>query len=723
MQTHWKTGLMATAALVLSGTAAHAASFGVVHAAAPSLVTKVVVSGVTTPQVVDGSPFNRNWVGGRACIVVEGLDICGQNFNPGVGTSGAIVSYSAGSSRLETYTCEDGAWVMTSSSGTCTAVAPPAGLLDCAAANLSWSSGSNNCTGTVSAQAPGVLQAVPATGVNTGTADFLCVGNPGVAGTWTQSGPGTCVSPPPPPPPGTITMNFPTTVQVPGTAHYMLGFTNATPTVATQQFSGSCDLASLGQISWPGGMAAFDLDVTETTAARAGCTGHFCVTATGTDSATLSACRDVNYVAAPPASCGSAGVSWSVGGVSCAGTAGSTTAGNTQGVGSTNGHTGSATYTCNSDGSFSLVPGSESCTASPPASCGSAGVSWSVGGVSCAGTAGSTTAGNTQGVGSTNGNTGSATYTCNGDGSFSLVPGSEVCNSPPPAVCNAAGVSWSVGGVSCAGTTGSSTAGNTQGIGSTNGNSGSAIFACNNDGSFSLVPGSESCAVPPPAVCNAAGVSWSVGGVGCASSTATTTAGTIQGVGSANGNSGSANYVCNNDGSFSLVPGSESCVSPPPPPPVVCGATGVSWTVGGVTCTSSTGMTTAGTPQNVGAANGNIGSATYMCNGDGSVSLVPGSESCVSPPPPPPSNCSGDVSWTANSYVCSASGVNLAHGATADFGSSNGTPGAANYSCNNGTLTLNFVQSCGYVDSGGGGDGGGGDGGGDGGGGGDGDGN
>ncbi len=90
-----------------------------------------------------------------------------------------------------------------------------------------------------------------------------------------------------------------------------------------------------------------------------------------------------------------------------------------------------------------------SCTATPPAQCGGT-VSWSEGGNSCSGSAPVTNQGGSVSVTSTNGNSGSASFTCGTSGTFQVQNGATC--TPPIATCSSQSVTWtSPAGRTCSG--------------------------------------------------------------------------------------------------------------------------------------------------------------------------------------------------------------------------------------------------------------------------------
>lgn len=297
---------------------------------------------------------------------------------------------------------------------------------------------------------------------------------------------------------------------------------------------------------------------------------------------------------APPSDCAiTAGTSrtWVATANSCAGTVGAATTvvnGATQTfTDPTPGNTGSATYTCTAGTLSTTANAGATCTAPPPpADCSVvAGTSrsWSVAGVSCAQTTASTTtviSGNTlRFTDPSPGNVGVADYTCtNGSLAGSPIAGAT-CAAPAATDCTVAGStprSWTVSGLACAGASPSSTTTLTNGasmtIASTNGNTGSASFACASGTFSSTANAGATCAAPvppPPSGCTVLGStsrSWSVGGVACTgsspSSTTTLANGASMTIGSTNGNIGSGSFVCSSGTLSSTASSGATCATP-----------------------------------------------------------------------------------------------------------------------------------------------------------------
>ncbi len=202
----------------------------------------------------------------------------------------------------------------------------------------------------------------------------------------------------------------------------------------------------------------------------------------------------VNCQTTMPAACVAGTESWlssdgkttcsgSIAGVASGSSAVATATGSTQ-------PTGSATFDC-TNGAYTLdATQTSSCTPAPK-SCSGTVIGWTVNGVGCSGSIGTTASGSSGTAVSSNGNNGSASFACT-NGSFSGATGGASCSLPPPAACNATTASWtSTYGFSCSGTLALTPNGETGTAVSTGAHPGSASYACNN-GAFSAI-GTPTC--------------------------------------------------------------------------------------------------------------------------------------------------------------------------------------------------------------------------------------
>lgn len=414
------------------------------------------------------------------------------------------------------------------------AIIPPR---PCPASTLSWTVSGVACSGSaVGSNDGGIVPVQDSAQPNTGTATYICSN-----GAYIERAGSSCNPPAAPP------ASCPSGVD--------LTWTNA---------GNTCNGPSS---SAPSGT---NIPVTDSTGATTGAATFVCNN--GAFSYLSGSCS-----AAPPASCATAPVSWTVAGSTCNGTLVSTANGGTATVSDgTAPTTGSAAFICD-NGTFAQTTAQQAantCSVAappPPPSCPSTTVNWAVGSNSCSATAAATAAGSSVPVtDATAPTTGSATFVCN-SGSFALQSGSETCTTAPPPPCAiAAGQSYNWGTVSpqCTYTFPSATSvpsGGTLAISdATAPSTGTATLSC---GSGSIAVTSPSCAAtPPPADCAASTANWSTANGSCSSSLAATLNGASRTVSSTNGTTGSATYTCNST-VFALNPGA-TCG---PPPPAVCG--------------------------------------------------------------------------------------------------------------------------------------------------------
>lgn len=330
--------------------------------------------------------------------------------------------------------------------------------------------------------------------------------------------------------------------------------------------------------------------------------------------------------------CAAGTVSWTVGGQSCSGNAGALSNGQSAAVNDAAGPaTGLASFTCN-NGALSQNPGAT--CAVPSINCAAgAPVSWTVGANTCSGTLPATV--NNGAISgavndSTAPTTGSSTFTCS-NGSLTQNAGASCA--APPANCPAGSpATWTVGANTCTGTLAAAVnngANSATVTDSTAPTTGSSSFTCNN-GVLTQRTGAT-CSAPPPAnACPAgAAVSWTGGLLVSCNATlpaslpsgqsATLTDNTAPGF-------GSATYTCNNG---TLSRGSSTCAATRPPTP--CGATTLSWTVGGNSCAGNAPNTNSGSSAAVSSVNGSTGNASFAC-ANGSFANTPANgATCLQP--------------------------------------------------------------------------------------------
>ena len=189
--------------------------------------------------------------------------------------------------------------------------------------------------------------------------------------------------------------------------------------------------------------------------------------------------------------CPAGALSWSVGANTCMGNVLATGPSTVSApIVSTNGHTGGATFTCSPSGTWPALPDAGATCSAIPSNCPAQAVTWTVGAATCAGAVLSTPPSTTTvpPVSSTNGNTGSASFTCSATGTWGPANAGATCT-VPPGQCPVQTLTWTVGTNTCSGpaplppeSTVSST------INSTNGTTGAATFNCPASGVWPALP-------------------------------------------------------------------------------------------------------------------------------------------------------------------------------------------------------------------------------------------
>ncbi len=204
----------------------------------------------------------------------------------------------------------------------------------------------------------------------------------------------------------------------------------------------------------------------------------------------------------------------------------------------------------------------------------------------------------------------------------------------------------------------------------------------------------KSITAPEPA-CAAQTLTWTVGGLGggtCSATVATTAAGkTYLATDSTVPATGNATFACSATGVWSTVPSGATCVTPP----TDCSAAALSWTVGAYTCNATAPMTTSGSSavlQDLTAPT--TGAATYSCsNGSWSPSSM---ATCATATVAPPASCSATaMSWTVGGNTCAATAAATTSGSTLVVQDTAApATGAASYTCSNGAWTGPASASC-----------------------------
>ena len=410
-----------------------------------------------------------------------------------------------------------------------------------------------------------------------------------------------------------------------------------------------------------------------------------------TNSVVVSGASSCTTAAAANKPCPSQTVSWGA----CSGPAGNTLSGNNfTATDSIAPSTGSANFTCND--SVFVYSGGSCVTAAT--SCTSKTLPWSVGGNSCSAPSGVTSGGQNKTISNTaaNGNSGSATFSCTAASDSYQLVGSPTC-APVSTTCTAQTVGWIASGSSCSGSVASTANNGTRSVASTNGNSGSAVFACNAASNTYTTTGTPSCSVPAPSSCSSQSKVWGTSPNNCSASTGTTAGGTTKTVSNtnANGNTGSASFVCNASTDTYTTSGTPSCSVPAP---TSCSSQSKSWGTSPNNCSASTGTTAGGATKSVSNtnANGNTGSASFVCNASTDTYTVSGTSSCSAPSA---SACtSQSKSWGTSPNNCSATTGATNNGATSSVANSNanGNTGSASFVCNasTDTYTVSGTPSC-----------------------------
>jgi hypothetical protein len=346
--------------------------------------------------------------------------------------------------------------------------------------------------------------------------------------------------------------------------------------------------------------------------------------------------------------------------------------------------TGSAVFTCN-NGSF--IYSSGNCT-TPATTCTNKTLNWSASGNSCSALSGTTNDGANKTVSNTasNGNTGSATFSCSaGADTYSLV-GSPTCAPPPATACTGQALSWSSGGNSCSSNSGSVNNGVTTTLASTNGNSGSAQFTCNASTNTFSQTGTPSCSVPAPSSCTSQSKAWGTSPSNCGAFTGVTPNGGSKTISNtiSNGNSGNATYVCNSTNDTYSVSGTPTCIQPAP---TSCSSQTKAWGTAPANCSAVTGATSNSVSKTIAnTLNANSGSATYVCNAATDTYTVSGTPTCSQPAP---TSCTSQTkTWSAGGNSCSGTVPATVNGATTSTSNSlNSNTGNASFVCSAATNT------------------------------------
>lgn len=315
-----------------------------------------------------------------------------------------------------------------------------------------------------------------------------------------------------------------------------------------------------------------------------------------------------------------------------------------------------------------------------PIPCNGGTVSWSSApGVICEGSVGAAINGVTLAVTANNGRTGNASFTCT-NGSW-IKGASSTCVSGP---CAAGSLSWTASGLTCQGSAVSTAPGSSIAVTSTNGNSGSATFACDATGAWGPANAGATCNQN----CAAKAVSWTVGGVTCSGNLNAATAGaTSTVVDSTAPTTGSSGWTCTG-GAWSGPNAGASCVQQP----LKCYSTAVYWTLNGNVCDSTIGDLNDGQTVAVQDTSGTTtGSASFTCTA-GNVSAAFNKVCNAGPAPGCPSQ---QLYWSSGWNTCDATAPATPSGQTASLYDGSGTTtGTANATCTNGSWGVPYNSVC-----------------------------
>lgn len=386
----------------------------------------------------------------------------------------------------------------------------------------------------------------------------------------------------------------------------------------------------------------------------------------------------------PP--CAGQTLSWSVGEASCAATAEEAASGTTINLeDAVAPATGSARFSCSSGRWGS--PSQASCSLPPPPACPAQALSWTVDGQSCSAAAQRTESGQSVLLSdSLAPAVGEARFSCLA-GQWSA-PSQSRCAVPPPPVCAAQQLSWSVGGVSCTGAAGATNSGSSVQVEDRQApTTGEARFECRS-GQWSA-PSAASCALPPPAACTAQSLSWTVDGHSCSASAAAAPSGAEQQLFDQTGPSvGDASFSCQ-DGRWS-APLRARCA---PQVLAACPAQAVSWTEAGASCSAHLLAAASGATQTaLDSVAPTTGQASYLCS-DGRWSAAGTAPRCSEAPPPAcPSRL---LSWDLGGLVCSAVLPETASGSSrVAVDSQEPLTGSARFACQQGQWSGASDASC-----------------------------
>lgn len=258
--------------------------------------------------------------------------------------------------------------------------------------------------------------------------------------------------------------------------------------------------------------------------------------------------------------------------------------------------------------------------------CTSKTVTWTLSGQTCSTTTGITANGATPNLSSTNGRIGTGRFTCDAPSdTYNFVSSGSDCSS---ATCTSQLLSWSPAGVACAANTGVTNNAQSKALPSTNGNDGTGNFTCNSStNTYTYTAAGSSCTTPPPTACTDQVKSWTQGIATCSGRTGITNDAQSSPAPSTNGNTGTGNFTCSAaSDAYTFVSTGSTCLKPQ------CTDQALSWTVGGVTCTASSGATNNGAAKALTATGTNQGNVNATCNSATDVYSLT-SATCAAPAP------------------------------------------------------------------------------------------
>ena len=610
------------------------------------------------------------------------------------GSSVTVTDSSYRDTGTATFTCNnDGTWINSVTNHSC--------YDGCSGGTQSWEVGNNTCYGSVSNTIHDSSDSTDdTTGSDTGSATFqcndgawveqsgstctkeaevTCRGN--VLGTWTYGGDSCSVGLPETDAGSSVTVTD-SSYRDTGTATFTC---NNDGTWINSVTNHSCyNGCGGGTQSWEVGNNTCYGSVSNTIHDSSDSTDD--TTGSDTGSATFQ-CNDGAWVEQSGSTCtkeaevtcrGNVLGTWTYGGDSCSVGLPETDAGSSVTVtDSSYRDTGTATFTCNNDGTWINSVTNHSCYNG----CGGGTQSWEVGNNTCYGSVSNTIHDSSDSTDDTTGSdTGSATFQCN-DGAWVEQSGST-CTKEAEVTCrgNVLGT-WTYGGDSCSVGLPETDAGSSVTVtDSSYRDTGTATFTCNNDGTWINSVTNHSCYDG----CSGSTQSWEVGNNTCYGSVSNTIHDSSDSTDDTTGSdTGSATFQCN-DGAWVEQSGATCDTAPP----TSCSATTLDWIYGGDSCSASVPQTTSGGSRTANDTTWrDTGSATFTCtNGTWS---NPTSQSCYN-------GCgSSNQSWEVGNNTCYGSVSNTIHDSSDSTDDTTGSDtGSATFQCNDGAWVEQSGATC-----------------------------